>query len=265
MYNSSLSRLHIRRNNLIINIVNINKSFSNQNILNDISFKINDGDAIAIIGKSGIGKSVLLKHLNGLIYPDSGHISVDGKIINKLKFFELEKMRSKISMVFQFGALFDSMSVFENIEMPLEKMSLLNKEERAARIYDVLKEVGMEGTHNKFPDELSGGMKKRVGIARAIAVKPKYILYDEPTTGLDPIMANSINKLISKLHTLESVTSIIVTHEMDTVFNVANRVIMINDGEIRFNGSPDELLSSEDEMVKQFIRVNTHKKGKSYD
>tara|TARA_Y100000768_G_scaffold290096_1_gene224174 strand:- start:909 stop:1511 length:603 start_codon:yes stop_codon:yes gene_type:complete len=200
-----------------------------------------------------------------LIYPDSGHISVDGKIINKLKFFELEKMRSKISMVFQFGALFDSMSVFENIEMPLEKMSLMNKEERAARIYDVLKEVGMEGTHNKFPDELSGGMKKRVGIARAIAVKPKYILYDEPTTGLDPIMANSINKLISKLHTLESVTSIIVTHEMDTVFNVANRVIMINDGEIRFNGSPDELLSSEDEMVKQFIRVNTHKKGKSYD
>ena len=200
-----------------------------------------------------------------MIYPDSGHISVDGKIINKLKFFELEKMRSKISMVFQFGALFDSMSVFENIEMPLEKMSLMNKEERAARIYNVLKEVGMEGTHNKFPDELSGGMKKRVGIARAIAVKPKYILYDEPTTGLDPIMANSINKLISKLHTLESVTSIIVTHEMDTVFNVANRVIMINDGEIRFNGSPDELLSSEDEMVKQFIRVNTHKKGKSYD
>ncbi|MAX13083.1 MAG: ABC transporter ATP-binding protein [Candidatus Marinimicrobia bacterium] len=243
----------------MINIVNINKSFSNQTILNNISFKINDGDAIAIIGKSGIGKSVLLKHLNGLIYPDSGHISVDGKIINKLKFFELEKMRSKISMVFQFGALFDSMSVFENIEMPLEKMSLMNKEERAARIYDVLKEVGMEGTHNKFPDELSGGMKKRVGIARAIAVKPKYILYDEPTTGLDPIMANSINKLISKLHTLESVTSIIVTHEMDTVFNVANRVIMINDGEIRFNGSPDELLSSEDEMVKQFIRVNTHK------
>ena len=200
-----------------------------------------------------------------MIYPDSGHISVDGKIINKLKFYELEKMRSKISMVFQFGALFDSMSVFENIEMPLEKMSLMNKEERAARIYDVLKEVGMEGTHNKFPDELSGGMKKRVGIARAIAVKPKYILYDEPTTGLDPIMANSINKLISKLHTLEKVTSIIVTHEMDTVFNVANRVIMINDGEIRFNGSPKELLSSNDAMVQQFIRVNTHNKGKSYD
>ena len=200
-----------------------------------------------------------------MIYPDSGHISVDGKIINKLKFFELEKMRSKISMVFQFGALFDSMSVFENIEMPLEKMSLMNKEERADRIYEVLKEVGMEGTHNKFPDELSGGMKKRVGIARAIAVKPKYILYDEPTTGIDPIMANSINKLISKLHTLEKVTSIIVTHEMDTVFNVANRVIMINDGEIRFNGSPNELLSSNDEMVQQFIRVNTHNKGESYD
>ena len=203
--------------------------------------------------------------MNGLILPDSGHISVDGKIINKLKFSDLEKMRSKIAMVFQFGALFDSMSVFENIEMPLEKMSLLNKEERQERIFEVLEEVGMEGSHDKYPSELSGGMKKRVGIARAIAVKPKYILYDEPTTGLDPIMANSINNLISKLHTLESVTSIIVTHEMETVFNVANKVIMINDGMIRFNGTPDELLGSDDEIVQKFIRVNANKKGKRYD
>ena len=128
-----------------------------------------------------------------MISPDSGHVSVDGKIINKLKFSELEKMRSKISMVFQFGALFDSMSVFENIEMPLEKMSSLNKSERSQRVFEVLEEVGMEGSHQKFPSELSGGMKKRVSIARAIAVRPKYILYDEPTTGLDPIMADSIN------------------------------------------------------------------------
>ena len=197
--------------------------------------------------------------------PDSGHISVDGKIINKLKFSELEKMRSKISMVFQFGALFDSMSVYENIEMPLEKMSSLNIDQRKERIFEVLREVGMEGSHNKYPSELSGGMKKRVGIARAIAVRPKYILYDEPTTGLDPIMANSINNLISKLHTLESVTSIIVTHEMDTVFNVANKVIMINDGMIRFSGTPDELMISEDELVQNFVRVYSNKKGNSYD
>ena len=197
--------------------------------------------------------------------PDSGHISVDGKIINKLKFSELEKMRSKISMVFQFGALFDSMSVSENIEMALEKMSLLNADQRKERILEVLREVGMEGSHNKYPSELSGGMKKRVGIARAIAVRPKYILYDEPTTGLDPIMANSINNLISKLHTLESVTSIIVTHEMDTVFNVANKVIMINDGVIRFSGTPDELIISDDELVQNFVRVYSNKKGNSYD
>lgn len=197
--------------------------------------------------------------------PDSGHISVDGKIINKLKFSELEKMRSKISMVFQFGALFDSMSVYENIEMPLEKMSSLNIDQRKERIFEVLREVGMEGSHNKYPSELSGGMKKRVGIARAIAVRPKYILYDEPTTGLDPIMANSINNLISKLHTLESVTSIIVTHEMDTVFNVANKVIMINDGMIRFSGTPDELMISDDELVQNFVRVYSNKKGNSYD
>ena len=206
-----------------------------------------------------------MKHLNGLIVPDSGHISVDGKIINKLKFSDLEKMRSKISMVFQFGALFDSMSVFENIEMPLQKMSPLNRQERHSRILEVLEEVGMEGTHDKYPSELSGGMKKRVGIARAIAVKPKYILYDEPTTGLDPIMANSINKLISKLHTLEKVTSIIVTHDMETVFNVANKVIMINQGSIHFDGTPKELLNSKDEFIQDFIRVGVNKKGELYE
>ena len=174
-------------------------------------------------------------------------------------------MRSKISMVFQFGALFDSMSVFENIEMPLEKMSSLNKSERSQRVFEVLEEVGMEGSHQKFPSELSGGMKKRVSIARAIAVRPKYILYDEPTTVLDPIMADSINKLISKLHTLENVTSIIVTHEMETVFNVANKVIMINNGTIQFQGKPKELLESDDEFVQKFIENSAAKKGGLYE
>ena len=149
--------------------------------------------------------------------------------------------------------------------MPLQKMSPLNKEERHARILEVLEEVGMEGTHDKYPSELSGGMKKRVGIARAIAVRPKYILYDEPTTGLDPIMANSINRLISKLHTLEKVTSIIVTHDMETVFNVANKVIMIDQGSIHFDGTPEELLNSKDEFIQDFIRVGVNKKGELYD
>ena len=143
-------------------------------------------------------------------------------------------------------------------------MSPLNKEERHSRILEVLEEGGMEGTHDKYPSVLSGGMKKRVGIARAIAVRPKYILYDEPTTGLDPIMANSINRLISKLHTLEKVTSIIVTHDMETVFNVANKVIMINQGSIHFDGTPEELLNSKDEFIRDFIRVDANKKGKLY-
>ena len=182
-----------------------------------------------------------------------------------MSFFDLEKVRSKISMVFQFGALFDSMTVGQNIALGLTKMTDLNNREINNRILETLEEVGMEGSENKYPSELSGGMKKRVGIARAVAVKPKYILYDEPTTGLDPIMTDSINKLISKLHTLENVTSIIVTHEMETVFNVANKVIMINNGTIQFQGKPKELLESEDEFVQKFIENSAAKKGGLYE
>lgn len=197
--------------------------------------------------------------MNGLIYPDSGIVSIDNKIISRMSFFDLEKVRSKISMVFQFGALFDSMTVGQNIALGLTKMTDLNNREINNRILETLEEVGMEGSENKYPSELSGGMKKRVGIARAVAVKPKYILYDEPTTGLDPIMTDSINKLISKLHTLENVTSIIVTHEMRTVYDVTDRVLMLDEGSIRFNGTSDEIKKSNDPIVKNFIEGTSDK------
>ena len=186
--------------------------------------------------------------------PDSGSVSIDNRLINRMDFFQIEKIRAQISMVFQFGALFDSMTVSENIALGLKKMTELNDIEIRDRISETLEEVGMEGSENKYPAELSGGMKKRVGIARAIAVRPKYILYDEPTTGLDPVMTDSINKLISKLHTLEKVTSIIVTHDMRTVYEVTDRVIMIHEGKIIFDDSSENIKKSEDVVVRNFIK-----------
>jgi len=257
MCHNSFYWLCIGRNNTIIKISNIKKSFTNNTVLDDISFNISEGEALSIIGKSGIGKSVLLKHLNGLLYPDSGYISIDNRIISNMTFFDLEKVRSKISMVFQFGALFDSMTVGENIALGLNKMTDLDNKQINKRITQTLEEVGMGGSEHKYPSELSGGMKKRVGIARAVAVKPKYILYDEPTTGLDPIMTDSINKLISKLHTNENITSIIVTHEMRTVYDVTDRVLMLDDGKMRFDGKSSEIKNCSDPKVQNFINGNS--------
>ena len=186
--------------------------------------------------------------------PDSGSVSIDNRLINRMDFYQIEKIRAQISMVFQFGALFDSMTVGENIALGLKKMTELNGVEIKDRISETLEEVGMEGSEKKYPAELSGGMKKRVGIARAIAVRPKYILYDEPTTGLDPVMTDSINKLISKLHTLENVTSIIVTHDMRTVYEVTDRVLMIHEGKIIFDDLSEKIKKSEDVVVRNFIQ-----------
>ena len=193
------------------------------------------------------------------MYPDSGVVSIDNRIVSRMTFFDLEKVRSKISMVFQFGALFDSMTVGQNIALGLNKMTDLDNSQIRERILETLEEDGMSRSENKYPGELSGGMKKRVGIARAVAVKPKYILYDEPTTGLDPIMTDSINKLISKLHTLENITSIIVTHEMRTVYDVTDRVLMLHDGKIKFDGESKEIKNSDDLVVQNFIQGTSDK------
>ena len=182
----------------MIQVIDLFKSFNDKKVLNGVNLNVESGECIAIIGKSGSGKSVLLKHLLGLLQPDSGEIWIDKKLVHGLSFRDLQKLRSKVGMVFQSGALFDSMTVADNIRMALNRLTDLNKNEIEGRIESCLEQIGMKGTGNLMPAELSGGMKKRVGIARAIAFEPDYLFYDEPTTGLDPIMSDIINKLIVK-------------------------------------------------------------------
>ncbi|MDP6853084.1 MAG: ATP-binding cassette domain-containing protein [Candidatus Marinimicrobia bacterium] len=237
----------------MIELKNISKSYNEKEVLRDISFSIPHGQAVAIVGKSGAGKSVLLKCLIGLIKPDGGTIYVDNKLINSMNLRQLQNIRSSIGMVFQFGALFDSMTVGDNISLALQKLTNLTGNEITERVIDSLESVGMTGTEDLMPAELSGGMKKRVGIARAIAIKPAYLFYDEPTTGLDPVMTDSINRLILKFQQSESVTSVIITHEMRTVYEVADRVILLHEGGIQFDGSPKEIKSIDDAIVQQFI------------
>jgi phospholipid/cholesterol/gamma-HCH transport system ATP-binding protein len=201
----------------MIEVKNLYKSYSGKGVLSDISLSVSHGQSLAVVGKSGAGKSVLLRCLIGLVKPDNGTIYVDNKLINTMNFSQLQKIRSSIGMVFQFGALFDSMTVGENISLALQKLTKLNENEIQKRVRNSLEEVDMAGTENLMPAELSGGMKKRVGIARAIAIKPAYLFYDEPTTGLDPVMTDSINRLIRKFQDTGEVTSVIITHEMRTV------------------------------------------------
>ena len=241
----------------MIEIKNISKSFKDQestnHVLDNVSITIRKGDCVAIIGKSGIGKSVLLKHIIGLVKPDKGSVFIDGVDINAIRFKDLQKIRSSIGMVFQFGALLDSMNVEDNIGLALNKLSNLSKDSINVKIFDSLASVNMEGTEKTMPSELSGGMKKRIGIARAIAIDPEYLLYDEPTTGLDPITTGKINFLIKKIHNLGNVTSIMVTHELKTVYDVADRVIMLDEKKVIFDGKPKELINSKIPIIQEFI------------
>ena len=237
----------------MIKINNLYKSFGDKDILKGLNLTVNDGECVCIIGKSGIGKSILLKHITGLMIPDMGEVWLHDQMINTLRFKELQKIRARIGMVFQFGALFDFMSVLKNVALPLEKLTNHSSEKIIELSEKALEEVGLEGVGHLMPSELSGGMKKRVGIARAIVAQPNYILYDEPTTGLDPIMTDSINKLIKKIHIDEKLTSIIVTHEMRTVYTVADRVLFLDDGIIKYDGSPNEMKNSDNKTVLQFL------------
>tara|TARA_B100000427_G_C15491922_1_gene588044 strand:- start:785 stop:1510 length:726 start_codon:yes stop_codon:yes gene_type:complete len=237
----------------MIEFKNISKSFSSKNILKNISFKIKEGESVAIIGQSGEGKSVLLKHFNGLMMPDSGQVIVHKKVINQLSFSELQSIRKNMSMVFQFGALFDSLSIRDNILISLDNNTSLNSKEKENRIIESLNEVNLSNIQHLYPNDLSGGMKKRVGISRAISIKPKYLLYDEPTTGLDPINTGKIIKLMKKIKKNKSITSIVVTHELKIVNEFASRVIMLKNSNIVFDGTPKELNSSKDKYIKSFI------------
>ena len=237
----------------MISVKNISKSFLSKKILDDISFQIKMGQSVAIIGQSGVGKSVLLKHFNGLMIPDIGEVKINNQIINKLSFHELQQIRKNMSMVFQFGALFDSLTIHQNILLALDHLTNLSNEDKKNRISESLSEVNLSNVEDLFPNDLSGGMKKRVGIARAIAIKPKYILYDEPTTGLDPINTDKMLNLMKKVRRNKSITSIVVTHEMKIINEFSNQVIMLYDGKIIFDGTPEELNSSKDKYIKYFI------------
>ena len=241
----------------MIEVKNLYKSFGEKGVLSDISFSLPHGQAVAIVGKSGAGKSVLLKCLIGLVKPDEGTIYVDNKLINSMSFSQLQEIRASIGMVFQFGALFDSLSVSENISLALRKLTKLSEDEIQERVIKSLESVDMANTEELMPEELSGGMKKRVGIARAIAIEPAYLFYDEPTTGLDPVMTDSINRLIRKFQSTGKVTSVIITHEMRTVYDVANRVLLLHNGKIRFDGNPDDIKNVDDPVVQQFITGNS--------
>jgi phospholipid/cholesterol/gamma-HCH transport system ATP-binding protein len=239
----------------MIEIQNLHKSFKSKKILNGVNLTISSGETIVIVGRSGCGKSVMLKHIVGLLHPDSGTVKVEGKIISELNERELYSVRKKFGFLFQGSALFDSMTVEENVSLPIVEsntaysISGLNK-----IVEEKLELVGLHNIQKLKPSELSGGMKKRVALARALITNPDYILYDEPTTGLDPIMSDSIDNLIKELAEKLKVTSIVVTHDMFSVKNVADRVALMHEGLIYFDGKTDDLLNSDDKVIYNFIK-----------
>lgn len=237
----------------MIEILNLKKKFNNNLVLKELSLNVQTGQTCVIIGRSGCGKSVLLKHIVGLLRPDSGKVLVDGMQVAALKESELTKLRAKISMVFQGGALFDSMNVAENVGFGLFEHTRIGHKEILKRVEESLSLVGLGGIGNLIPSELSGGMKKRVALARAICIKPEIILYDEPTTGVDPITADSINELIRSLHDKLKVTSLVVTHDMKSAYHIADKIAMMYKGKIILEGAPKEIQRTTDPVVHQFI------------
>jgi phospholipid/cholesterol/gamma-HCH transport system ATP-binding protein len=253
----------------MIEVRNLHKSFGKKNVLNGVDFDINDGDTMCIIGKSGCGKSVLLKNIVGLLEPDEGYVKVDGKIISELEQDELFQLRTNMGFVFQGSALFDSYTVFENIilrqyEHGIRDLKLLEDEaQKVLSAVGLLPDYAEKDSENfrkewailkdKKPADLSGGMKKRVGVARALVGSPKYIFYDEPTTGLDPVTSIQIDRLIADLADRFNVTSIVITHDLFSVYEVADHVIMLNDGRVQFRGTPQELKESDDKIVNEFL------------
>lgn len=239
----------------MIKIKDLHKTFRDKPVLRGVSLDIKTGETIVIIGRSGSGKSVLLKHIVGLLMPDNGTVEIDGHDITELSTKELYGLRLKFGYLFQGAALFDSMTVGENVALPIVEN---NHTILASEAYDIaeskLRLVGLPDIQHLKPSELSGGMKKRVGLARALVTDPSYILYDEPTTGLDPIMSDSIDSLIRELSEKLNVTSIVVTHDMVSVKNVADTVAMIHEGRIHFKGTPEELTGSDDEIISNFIQ-----------
>ena len=237
----------------LIDLKNLHKRFGWQTVLNGVSLSINVGESIVIIGASGTGKSVLLKHIVGLLTPDQGEVWFDGLRIDTMADRKLMEVRKRFGFLFQMGALFDSMTVGQNIAFPLREHTRKPDAEVKQIVADKLRMVGLSGIEGKMTGELSGGMKKRVALARAIALDPEVILYDEPTTGLDPVRSDVINQLIIKLGRELKVTSITVTHDMQSAFKIGNRIVMLHEGKVIIDGSPTDIQHSNNPIVRQFI------------
>jgi phospholipid/cholesterol/gamma-HCH transport system ATP-binding protein len=237
----------------VIRLVNLHKSFGEKRVLEGFSLDVAEGETMVIIGYSGTGKSVAIKHIVGLLQADAGEVWVDGLEVPRLPRRDLYALRARIGYVFQFAALFDSLSIGDNVAMGLRRHGQLTEPQIRARVDEVLELVDLPGVAERFPAELSGGMRKRVGLARAIALKPKYILYDEPTTGLDPVTSAVIDNLIIRTRERLGVTSIVITHDMRSAYRVGSRIAMLHEGRLRQVGTVDEIRHTTDPLVRQFV------------
>lgn len=240
----------------MIKLENIGIRLSGRQILQDINLHIKTGDTTVIMGLSGSGKTTLLKTMSGLIKPSSGEIYIDNTNIAAMKEEELNRIRHRIGVVFQYGALFDSLTVYENVSFALARHTKLNKQEIDKIVDEKLAIVGLPGTQKLYPSQLSGGMQKRVGLARAIAMNPQILLYDEPTSGLDPVMTTIIDNLIIEMHKSLGVTSVVISHDIKSIMRIATKIAMIYDGSIIAYNTPDEILNTDDMRVRQFIEGN---------
>jgi len=237
----------------VIQLKNVHKAFGPKRVLDGFTLDVPDGETVVIIGYSGTGKSVAIKHIVGLLEPDEGEVWVDGARVDTLGRRELYRLRARIGYVFQFAALFDSLTIGDNVAMGLRRQGELSEREIAERVREALGLVDLPGVEARYPAELSGGMRKRVGIARAIALRPKYILYDEPTTGLDPVTSAVIDQLMVRMRETLGVTGVVITHDMRSAYTVGTRIAMLYEGRVRWQGTIDEIQHTDDPVVRQFI------------
>ncbi len=242
----------------MIEIRNLKKSFGSNLVWEDVSFDIDDGETVAIIGRSGCGKSVLVKHLNALIYPDSGEVIIDGENVFELEYVALRKMRQRFGVLFQGSALFDSLNTFENIAFPLRYFTDFSEGEIRNKVEKALSLVNLEGTGEKSPAELSGGMQRRVALARATILEPDFLIYDEPTSGLDPQTSSEINKLIISMAENLNITSIVVTHDIHSVLEIAEKVVFLENQGLCWYGTVDEMRRSDNEELMDFITASEY-------
>jgi phospholipid/cholesterol/gamma-HCH transport system ATP-binding protein len=237
----------------MIELIDIHKRFGDHEVLRGVNLKIEEGQTLALIGGSGIGKSVLLKHIIGLLKPDKGRILVDNQDLSQLYGKVLRQIRERFGIVFQGGALFDSLTVFDNVAFPLREKTRLKPDQIQEKALKELANVGLNGAEHKYPAQLSGGMKKRVALARCLVMSPEIILFDEPTTGLDPLVTKAIHHLIRSLQKERNLTALIVSHEIPEIFSVVDRVAMLHDGKIIFTGTPEEVKTSPHPIVRRFL------------